>query len=179
MIESGMNKRVIGISVIAALAVIIVAALLWPKQTVAPVGPTPAPHVNANAAPVPAPTAPNLPASGASLTPVYANSSAAVIVTDSIGYDLNNALTVIVTGQAAGWYFEASFPVEILDNSNNVIGTGVATAQADWMTAAFVPFVANVTLNAPYSGPATVVLHKDNPSGEPANDASVSYAVTL
>lgn len=112
------------------------------------------------------------------LVGTYVNSTAAMIGADSV--TANSTTQVTIVGQAVGnWFFEASFPVEILDNANNVIGQGIAEAQTDWMVVTMVPYVAVITLNAPYSGPATVVLHKDNPSGEPVNDASVSFNVTL
>lgn len=87
---------------------------------------------------------------------------------------------VHVEGEARGpWYFEASFPIEVLDAQGNVIGIGYGTAQGEWMTTNFVPFTADVTLSQPYTGPAHIVLKKDNPSGEPQNDASLMYGVTL
>ena len=85
-----------------------------------------------------------------------------------------------VTGEArGGWYFEASFPVKLLDAGNNVIAQGPAQAQGDWMTPNFVPF--SVILTFPPQTPqmGTLVLEKDNPSGEPQNDASVSIPVQL
>ncbi len=85
-----------------------------------------------------------------------------------------------VTGEArGGWYFEASFPVKLLDAGNNVIAQGPAQAQGDWMTANFVPF--SVVLTFPPQTPqqGTLVLEKDNPSGEPANAASISIPVQL
>jgi len=41
-----------------------------------------------------------------------------------------------------------------------------------------VPFTAQVTVED-YSGPATLVLLKDNPSGLPENDDSVSFSVVI
>ncbi len=84
-----------------------------------------------------------------------------------------------VLGEAAGWYFEASFPVEVLDPSNNVLWQGPAQALSDWMTASLVAFKADVVIAGAYTGPATLILHKDNPSGEPANDASMSMPINI
>jgi hypothetical protein len=48
---------------------------------------------------------------------------------------------VEIEGQARGfWFFEASFPIEIQDKNGQVLGTGIAQAQSDWMTENFVPF---------------------------------------
>ncbi len=88
---------------------------------------------------------------------------------------------VTVTGEARGtWYFEASFPIEVRDVNDVVIGTGVAQAQSDWMTVNFVPFQATITFTpqAPGSN-GTLVLKKDNPSGEPAYDQSLIIPITF
>ena len=85
----------------------------------------------------------------------------------------------IVTGEARGvWYFEASFPVEVHDPEGNVVGRGLATAKGEWMTEEFVPFSAPVNIEN-YSGPATLVLIKDNPSGLPEHDDSVSFGIIV
>ena len=87
--------------------------------------------------------------------------------------------TFAVTGEAPGnWYFEASFPIEVRDAGNNKIGQGIAQAQSDWMTTAQVPFVAAVSVGT-YSGPATLVLMRDNPSGLPQNDDSLSIPILI
>jgi hypothetical protein len=93
------------------------------------------------------------------------------------GAHVSSPLTV--AGQArGGWYFEASFPVHLLDADRNEIVSAPAQAQGDWMTTEFVPFT--VTLNfttAAHSG--FLVLEKDNPSGLPENAASVEIPVTF
>lgn len=89
------------------------------------------------------------------------------------------AKTFIVTGKAPGpWYFEASFPIKVVDANNNTIGSGLAQAQSDWMTVDDVAFVATTTTTG-YSGPAFLVLLKDNPSGMPENDDSVSIPIVI
>ena len=88
--------------------------------------------------------------------------------------------TFTVTGKARGtWYFEASFPVRVLDGNGNVLATGIAQAQGDWMTTEFVPFVVAITVPTAYIGGATLVLQKDNPSGLPEKDASISFPFTI
>jgi hypothetical protein len=84
-----------------------------------------------------------------------------------------------VRGRARGsWYFEASFPIDVLDANGTKLTTVVAQAQGEWMTTEFVPFIAPVNVGT-YSGAATLVLHKDNPSGLPENDASIAYPITI
>src|SRR3989338_1605506 len=84
-----------------------------------------------------------------------------------------------VIGRARGsWYFEASFPVEVRDANGNVVGRGLATSEGDWMTTEFVPFSAPVVIKN-YSGLATLVLMKDNPSGLPEHDDSASFLIVV
>ena len=86
--------------------------------------------------------------------------------------------TFTVTGEARGWYFEASFPFEVLDQNGARVGVSYVTAQSDWMTADFVPFIGEISVGN-YSGPAMLVLHKDNPSGLPEHDDSVSFPIII
>lgn len=73
-----------------------------------------------------------------------------------------------VTGQARGtWYFEASFPVRVLDGNGKELAVVPAQAQGEWMTEEFVPFRATLTFTAPTTATGTVVFQKDNPSGLP------------
>lgn len=83
-----------------------------------------------------------------------------------------------VSGQARGtWYFEASFPVRLLDGNGNEIAVVPAQAQSDWMTEDFVPFLATLTFTAPATPTGTLVLEKDNPSGLPEHAAEVRIPV--
>ena len=73
-----------------------------------------------------------------------------------------------VTGQARGyWFFEASFPVRLLDGNGKEIAIKPAEAQDDWMTEEFVPFKAVLEFKMPSSDFGTLILEKDNPSGLP------------
>jgi len=80
---------------------------------------------------------------------------------------------LVATGEARGyWFFEASFPISILDAEGNLIGQGYAQAEDEWMTEEFVPFesIAIEFEAQPVGSLGTVVLHKDNPSGLPEHD---------
>jgi hypothetical protein len=110
----------------------------------------------------------------------YVNASANSVVVDTPKPGDVTGKAVTVKGKARGtWYFEASFPVEILDKNGKRLAITPALAQGEWMTENFVPFSVTVTVPDSYIGPATVVLHKDNPSGMPENDASVSFPITI
>ncbi|HVU06743.1 MAG TPA: Gmad2 immunoglobulin-like domain-containing protein [Candidatus Paceibacterota bacterium] len=78
---------------------------------------------------------------------------------------------VHMTGEARGnWYFEASFPIEIVSANGTVLGTGHSNATSDWMTANFVPFTADISFNAGSSSAGFIRIKNDNPSGDPARD---------
>lgn len=110
----------------------------------------------------------------------YVNASSDLIVIERPHPGATVGKEFSIIGQARGyWYFEASFPVQVLDRSGNVIASAVAQAQSDWMTEAWVPFIADLKVPDSYIGPATLVLHKDNPSGEPQNEASLSYPIVV
>lgn len=84
---------------------------------------------------------------------------------------------LLVTGEARGtWYFEASFPVKLLDDQGNEIAITPAQAQGEWMTEDFVPFEATLEFETD-ALVGTLVLEKDNPSGLPENAASISIPV--
>lgn len=88
-----------------------------------------------------------------------------------------------VRGKARGyWFFEASFPVVVYDDKGNELGLGLANpepAGTDWMTTEFVNFKADLVVPPTYTGPAVLVLKKDNASGLPEHDATVSFPFTI
>jgi hypothetical protein len=85
-----------------------------------------------------------------------------------------------IRGKAVGnWYFEASFPVKILDSNGNTIGVSHAEAQGDWMTEEFVPFEITLTFDKPTTETGILALMKDNPSGLPEHDNSISIPVSF
>lgn len=75
---------------------------------------------------------------------------------------------LLVEGEARGtWFFEASFPIRVLDSNGSQFGVGVAQAQGEWMTENFVPFKAKISFEKSNTERGTLVLEKDNPSGLP------------
>lgn len=83
-----------------------------------------------------------------------------------------------ITGEARGnWYFEASFPVKLLDANGKQLAIAPAQAQGEWMTTEFVPFEVTLTFATPTTSTGTLVLEKDNPSGEARFDDSISIPV--
>lgn len=85
---------------------------------------------------------------------------------------------LVFSGKARGyWYFEASFPVRVIDANGNELGVGIAQAQDEWMTEAFVPFAGTVEFLTPETPTGKVIFQKDNPSGLPEHDAAVEVPV--
>ena len=73
-----------------------------------------------------------------------------------------------IDGEARGtWFFEASFPIVLLDSDGNELATVVAQAQGEWMTEDFVPFHTELVIPATTMATGTLVFHNDNPSGLP------------
>lgn len=115
------------------------------------------------------------------ITPTYVNSNADLIRVDNPHAGGVVGKEFVVTGEARGnWYFEASFPIEIQSEDGAVIGGSFATAQGDWMTTEFVPFQSEIIdLPSAFTGPAWLILKKDNASGLPENDASVWIPIVV
>ncbi|MEK7554657.1 MAG: GerMN domain-containing protein [Patescibacteria group bacterium] len=85
---------------------------------------------------------------------------------------------LLIDGEARGtWYFEASFPVVLLDEKGTVIATSHMEAQGEWMTEEFVPFKGTIAFTVPETETGTLVLKKDNPSGLPEHDDELRIPV--
>ncbi len=130
--------------------------------------PTPVPQSQGSATTTPQPQA------------TYSNASADRIVVDMPKPGDVVPATFAVIGKArGGWYFEASFPLNVLSNAGSLLKEMPVQADGDWMTPEFVPFSEMVTLPAGYKGAATLVLKNDNPSGLPEHDASISIPIVI
>jgi hypothetical protein len=86
-----------------------------------------------------------------------------------------------ITGEARGsWFFEASFPVVLVNWDGLIIAQGIAKAQSDWTTTNFVPFEAKLTFTVDpkiYSQKGALILRKDNPSGLSKNDDALEIPI--
>jgi hypothetical protein len=82
---------------------------------------------------------------------------------------------LLIEGQARGyWFFEADFPIKLLDENGNVISEHYAQAIGDWMTEDFVPFRAELEFEEPDTSTGYLILIKDNPSGLSEHDDSLT-----
>ncbi len=83
-----------------------------------------------------------------------------------------------IEGKARGsWFFEAVFPVRLLDGEGKEIAQTSAQAQSDWMINELVPFRAKIEFNKVTTATGTLILAKDNPSGLPENDQKIEIPV--
>ncbi|MBI3290694.1 Gmad2 immunoglobulin-like domain-containing protein [Candidatus Falkowbacteria bacterium] len=83
-----------------------------------------------------------------------------------------------ITGEAFGnWYFEASFPVQLRDETGQLLAQGIAQAKSDWMVADYVPFELTLTFSTPSTKTGLLIFIKDNPSGLPELDQKIELPV--
>ncbi len=166
-------------AIAAGLYVLFINAKAMPGEGVF-VSPSPSPSPSLSSNPT---------ATGTATTTLSQQNQSGILYTNATGKDIQVELpypeavtgkTFSVIGKARGyWFFEGSFPVRVLDSKGKAIFTGIATAEGDWMTAEFVPFRATIKAPESFIGRATLVLVKDNPSGMPEHDASVSFPITI
>ncbi len=86
---------------------------------------------------------------------------------------------IVIAGEAPGfWYFEATFPVVLVNWDGLIIVQGYATAQGEWMTQEYVPFTATLEFTPQeYGDTGALILQRDNPSGLPQNDDAVEVPI--
>lgn len=86
---------------------------------------------------------------------------------------------LVIRGEArGGWYFEASFPVVLTNWDGLIIAQSHAEAQGEWMTQDYVPFVSTIVFDKPeYGERGSLILQKDNPSGEYQYDDALETTI--
>ena len=78
---------------------------------------------------------------------------------------------LVIEGEARGpWFFEASFPIKLFDETGKEITYALAQAQGEWMVEEFVPFLATLEFEKPATEAGTLIFQKDNPSGLSEHD---------
>ena len=85
---------------------------------------------------------------------------------------------LIITGKARGtWFFEATFPVSLLDSNGNVLTLHYAATEEGWMTEDFISFAATIEFEDLETGTGFLVLDKNNPSDIHEYDAQLVIPV--
>lgn len=98
-----------------------------------------------------------------------------LIKTDSPSPNETIESPLTIRGEARGtWFFEATFPIVLVDWDGLIIAEGYAEATDDWMTEQFVPYEATFTFESPvtenspeFMHRGTLIFQKANPSGLP------------
>ena len=101
-----------------------------------------------------------------------------------VSYPIDNQVVtnpIYISGTVKGnWFFEGSFPVQLIDSNGAVITTALAHTDGDWMTTDYVNFSATLEYpKATTTERALILLKNDNPSGDPARDQEKFIPVTL
>jgi hypothetical protein len=98
------------------------------------------------------------------------------VSTPTEGQIIKNPL--IITGEARGtWFFEATFPVRLIDSNGNEIALHYAQAEGEWMTEDFVPFKSQIEFDRPDTSEGVLILEKNNPSDMREYDAQIEIHV--
>ena len=89
----------------------------------------------------------------------------------SISENETLSLPITITGRtdSGNWFFEGSFPVQVLKPNGEKILDTYATAVGEWMVDTPVDFTVAIS-DTKYSGPAVIVFTQNDPSdGESGN----------
>lgn len=81
-----------------------------------------------------------------------------------------------IQGTATLWFFEAEFPITLVDSDGTKIATTQAVATEDWMTENPVPFSATLTFETNDTD-GKIIFEKANPSGMADQDSSFELPV--
>jgi len=85
---------------------------------------------------------------------------------------------LLLKGEAAGWYFEATFPVRVESTTGTVLAQSYVSASGEWMTSEFVPFEGTISFSVPEGiTEGYIVFAKSNPSGLPENEKEYKLPV--
>jgi len=87
-----------------------------------------------------------------------------------------------ITGEVkGGWFFEGSFPINLVDWDGKIIATGLAEAKGEWMTTDYVSFTSEIKFTKPLGSNlrGAIIFKKDNPSGLSTNDKSYELPISF
>jgi len=105
------------------------------------------------------------------------------LVIDSLTPNETISSPVSVSGRArGGWFFEGSFPVEVYDSANKLLGSDAInfrpkSTDDTWMTTEFVDFQGEIKFTQPKTIDGYLLFKKDNPSDMRELDESFKLPV--
>lgn len=85
-----------------------------------------------------------------------------------------------IKGEArGGWYFEASFPIKLVDGNGKKIelNQNYIMTDKEWTTEDYVSFEQEIIFKAPDTKNGTLILEKANPSGKPELEEKMEIPV--
>lgn len=87
---------------------------------------------------------------------------------------------LVIEGKAIGtWFFEASFPIKVVDENDNILGYSYVTALGEWMTEEYVDFRGEIEFTSEEEKNGFFVFMKDNPSGLPEYDKEIRIPIVI
>lgn len=112
-------------------------------------------------------------------TPINENKDEPVIASPSARSKIKSPLTVTGT-VPAGWMFEGTFPIRLLDSERKIISQTMAkeVTEGSWQSGEPVKFTASLTFKAS-TGSGILILSNDNPSGLPENDKEFEIPIAF
>jgi hypothetical protein len=105
--------------------------------------------------------------------------SSVVVVTSPLPHATVDVSFVVEGRAPVGWFSESVFPIQVRDENNNVIARATAHGPTAWKKSTALSWSATVTVLGPYTGPATLILLRNNPSGLPENDDAVTIPIVI
>jgi hypothetical protein len=97
--------------------------------------------------------------------PPEAHAVLATVAAPTVGARVQSPLTV--SGVAPGdWYFEAVFPLQLMDADGKVVAEAPARAQTDWTAPGDKAFTGELSFDVRVETPAVVILQEDMPGEE-------------
>lgn len=85
---------------------------------------------------------------------------------------------LLIRGKARGYFFfEAAFPIKIVDENGNVLMEDYIETKENWMTENFVSFEKYINLNFGKIKRGFIIFEKANPSGLKENQFEISIPV--
>ncbi len=85
-----------------------------------------------------------------------------------------------IQGEARGnWFFEASFPIKMIDENGKEIPLNInyITTDKEWFTEDYISFSEKITFDKPDTKNGTLILKKANPSGMPEKEEKLEIPI--
>lgn len=111
------------------------------------------------------------------LQPVMSSDGHLAVASLHAGDLIASPLTVTGTVTGGGWFYQATFPVKVVDSDGIELGVAAAEAQANWISTGTVPFTAIIQFSVPQDATGAVVFSDNNPSGTSQDNLSLSIPV--